>query len=147
MESIHYKRRVGTADMKWTHERDTYWLVRAVPEVYSRNHSQQKTIRNKRRCHMNHGFTRRRFLVTASATASTVLGSSLFNLETVFAAPYIRRNLGGMSASDPVLVSYRKAIKAMKMLPSSNPLSWAYQAAIHGAPGPALHTAWDTCEH
>ena len=96
---------------------------------------------------MKNHFTRRRFIVTAGAAASTVLGSSLLNLETVFAAPYIRRNLGGMSASDPVLVSYRKAIKAMKMLPSSNPLSWAYQAAIHGAPGPALHTAWDTCEH
>jgi tyrosinase len=35
----------------------------------------------------------------------------------------------------------------MKLLPSSNPLSWGYQAAIHGAPGPPLHTAWDTCEH
>lgn len=96
---------------------------------------------------MKNHFTRRRFLVTAGAAASTVLGSSIFNLETVWAAPYTRRNLGGMAASDPVLVSYRKAIKAMKLLPSSNPLSWDYQAAIHGAPGPPLHTAWDTCEH
>src|SRR6266853_34348 len=96
---------------------------------------------------MSNHFTRRRFLVTAGAAASTVLGSSLFNLDTVLAAPYIRRNLGGMTASDPVLVSYRKAIKAMKLLPTANPLSWAYQAAIHGVPGPALHTAWKTCEH
>src|SRR5579884_1491297 len=80
-------------------------------------------------------------MVTAGAAATTVLGSSLFQLESVWAAPYIRRNLGGMTASDPVLVSYRKAIKAMKMLPDSNPLSWAYQAAIHGVPGPATHTA------
>src|SRR5258708_11253571 len=99
---------------------------------------------------MNDGFTRRRFLVTAGAAASTVLGSSLFNLDTVWAAPYIRRNLGGMAASDPVLVSYRKAIKAMKALDSGSPLSplsWAYQAAIHGVPGPSLHTSWNTCEH
>ena len=63
---------------------------------------------------MNNRFTRRRFIVTAGAAASTVLGSSLFNLDTVMAAPYIRRNVGGMAASDPVLVSYRKAIKAIQ---------------------------------
>jgi tyrosinase len=96
---------------------------------------------------MSDGFSRRRFLVTAGAAASTVLGSSMFNLDTVWAAPYIRRNLGAMAASDPVLVSYRNAIKAMKALPDSNPLSWVYQAAIHGITGPALHTAWKTCEH
>ena len=96
---------------------------------------------------MSNRFTRRRFIVTAGAAASTVLGSSLFNLETVWAAPYTRRNLGGMLATDPVLVSYRKAIKAMKLLPTANPLSWDYQAAIHGVPGPALHPAWKTCEH
>jgi tyrosinase len=96
---------------------------------------------------MSKSFTRRRFIVTAGAAASTVLGSSLFNLDTVMAATYIRRNVGGMTASDPVLVSYRKAIKAMKLLPDSNPLSWVYQAAIHGILGPALHTSWKTCEH
>ena len=46
---------------------------------------------------MSKGFTRRRFMVTAGATATTVLGSSLFNLDSVLAAPYIRRNLGGMA--------------------------------------------------
>src|SRR5579864_436746 len=61
---------------------------------------------------MSNRFTRRRFIVTAGAAASTVLGSSIFNLESVWAAP-VCRNLGGMSASDPVLVSYRKAIKAI----------------------------------
>jgi tyrosinase len=96
---------------------------------------------------MSKGFTRRKFMVTAGAAATTVLGSSIFNLESVWAAPYTRRNLGGMLATDPVLVSYRKAIKAMKLLPTANPLSWDYQAAIHGVPGPALHPAWKTCEH
>jgi len=93
---------------------------------------------------------RRQFLVTAGATASVVLGSSIFRLERVLAAPFVRRNLGGMSASDPVLVSYRKAIKAMQMLNSStplSPLSWTYQAAIHGTTLTGSHTAWNTCEH
>ncbi|HZS29541.1 MAG TPA: tyrosinase family protein [Candidatus Angelobacter sp.] len=96
---------------------------------------------------MSNRITRRRFMVTAGAAASAVVGSSIFNVDTVMAAPYIRRNLGPMTASDPVLVSYRKAIKAMKLLPASNPLSWAYQAAIHGVPGPSLYTSWNTCEH
>jgi hypothetical protein len=91
--------------------------------------------------------TRRRFFVAAGAAASTVLGSSFFNLQTVLAATYVRRNLGGMTASDPVLVSYGKAIKAMKLLDYHNPLSWDYQAAIHGTPRPDSLTAWNTCEH
>jgi Common central domain of tyrosinase/Polyphenol oxidase middle domain len=96
---------------------------------------------------MNIHFTRRRFFVAAGAAASTILGSSLFNLQTVLAAPYVRRNLGGMAASDPVLVSYRKAIKAMKMLGYHDPLSWDYQAAIHGTLLPDSLAAWNTCEH
>lgn len=96
---------------------------------------------------MSNRFTRRRFIVTAGAAASTVLGSSIFNLESVWAAPVMRRNLGGMAASDPVLVSYRKAIKAMKLLPTSNPLSWNYQAAIHGTTLSGSYTSWNTCEH
>lgn len=50
-------------------------------------------------------------------------------------------------ASDPVLVAYGKAIKAMKLLPTANPLSWAYQGAIHGTTLPGPHIAWNTCEH
>lgn len=96
---------------------------------------------------MSNRITRRRFMITAGAAASAVVGSSIFNVDSVMAAPYIRRNLGGMAASDPVLVSYRKAIKAMKLLPASNPLSWAYQAAIHGTTLSGSHTAWNTCEH
>jgi tyrosinase len=96
---------------------------------------------------MSNRFTRRRFMVTAGAAGATLLGSSIFNLDSVWAAPIMRRNLGGMAASDPVLVSYRKAIKAMKALPTSNPLSWAYQAAIHGTTLSGSHTAWNTCEH
>jgi tyrosinase len=91
--------------------------------------------------------TRRRFIVTAGATAATVLGSSIFNLESVWAAPVMRRNLGGMAASDPILVAYAKAIKAMKALPTANPLSWTYQGAIHATTLSGSHIAWDTCEH
>jgi hypothetical protein len=96
---------------------------------------------------MSNRISRRRFMVTAGATAATVMGSSIFNLETVWAAPHMRRNLGGMAASDPILVAYRKAIKAMKALPTANPLSWDYQAAIHATTLSGSHVAWNTCEH
>jgi tyrosinase len=59
----------------------------------------------------------------------------------------VRRDVGGMDSSDPVLACYRKAITKMQALPTSNPLSWAYQAAIHGTTLPGSYTSWNTCEH
>jgi len=35
----------------------------------------------------------------------------------------------------------------MKALPTSDPRSWAYQAAIHGTMASPPMTAWNTCEH
>lgn len=96
---------------------------------------------------MNTDPSRRRFLVTASATAAVMAGASVFDVKEVLGAHYIRRNLGGIAATDPVLVSYGKAIKAMKMRAASDPLSWSYQAAIHGTTLPGSYTAWNTCEH
>jgi tyrosinase-like protein/polyphenol oxidase-like protein len=93
-------------------------------------------------------FTRRQFVATASAASVALLGESVFNPTSLLAAtPVVRRDVGGMDASDPILLSYRKAIKAMQALPTNNPLSWTYQAAIHGTTLSPLLTAWDTCEH
>ena len=93
--------------------------------------------------------TRRHFLATAGAAASvTLLSEPLFDRGTAEAAvPLVRRDVGNMDASDPVLVSYGIAIQAMKALPNSNPLSWAYQAAIHGTTLSGSFTSWNTCEH
>lgn len=43
----------------------------------------------------------------------------------------IRRNVSGLSASDPIVTFYGRAIGEMKLKPISDPLSWRYQAAIH----------------
>ena len=93
--------------------------------------------------------TRRNFLGTAAKAASAaVLGPSLFSIGTAFAAgPFVRRDVGGLSVSDPILISYANAIKAMQALPSNNPLSWSYQAAVHGTTVTPALTAWNTCEH
>jgi len=63
------------------------------------------------------------------------------------ATPHVRRDIQNLSATDPALVSYAKAIKAMKALPASDPRSWSYQAAIHMTTTTPVHTAWNTCEH
>jgi hypothetical protein len=94
-------------------------------------------------------FTRRRFLASASATASlTVLGKELLAPQSAFAAPAaVRRDVGNLTASHSLLVNYGKAITAMKALPSNDPLSWDYQAAIHGTTLSGSFPAWRTCEH
>jgi len=91
---------------------------------------------------------RRTFLRTAGAAASVAfLGSWLFDDSLVIAAPYMRRDVGGLSDADPLITSYRKAIKAMKSLSVTDPRSWAYQAAIHGTMASPPQMAWNTCEH
>jgi hypothetical protein len=88
---------------------------------------------------------RRTFLKT---TGAAIAGSMLFDVDQLFAGPpYVRMDVGGLSASSPPLVSYGNAITAMKALPSTNPLSWAYQAAIHGTTLGSPQPAWNTCEH
>jgi hypothetical protein len=88
--------------------------------------------------------TRRRFLKTSAVVA----GATLFDIRELLAAgPFTRLDVGGLTASSPTLVSYAKAIKAMQLLPTSNPLSWAYQAAIHGTTLSGSFPAWRTCQH
>lgn len=92
--------------------------------------------------------TRRRFLRSAGAAASVaIIVPSLFDVVPAARAAVVRRDIAGLSASDPVIVSYKNAITAMKALPDTNPLSWAYQAAIHGTTAAGSHTAWNSCEH
>ena len=93
--------------------------------------------------------SRRRFLaVSGKAVSATILGSLLLDADLALGAvPIVRRNVAGMDANDPILLSYRKAIRAMQALPQDNPLSWTYQAAIHGTLLSGSYTSWNTCEH
>ena len=93
--------------------------------------------------------TRRNFLESSGkAVTAAVVGSALFGAGEAFGAPvHVRRNVGKMKAHDPILVSYRKAIKKMRALPDTNPLSWAYQGAIHGTTLTPVDPHWNQCEH
>jgi hypothetical protein len=88
--------------------------------------------------------SRRTFLaVSGKAVSATILASLLLDADLALGAvPIVRRNVAGMDANDPTLLSYRKAIKTMQALPQDNPLSWTYQAAIHGTTlGPPFLTS------
>ncbi len=96
---------------------------------------------------MNTSSNRRAFLIGAGAVASACIATrTLLSPIPVEAASFVRKDIGNLAANDPVILSYRKAVKAMKALPSSNPLSWSYQAAIHGTQT-GSNIAWNTCEH
>ena len=70
---------------------------------------------------------------------------------------YVRRNVHHLNPNGPELTAYAAAVAAMKALPSTDPLSWAYQANMHATwfnpppPEPAPPTpepaGWTTCEH
>jgi hypothetical protein len=92
--------------------------------------------------------SRRRFMITAGAAASAVIaGPTLLNVTRVLAAPVMRRSIGGLGASDPIITGYKAAVTAMKALPSTDQRSWSYQAAIHGTHSGLAKTAWNTCQH
>jgi len=61
------------------------------------------------------------------------------------AGPTVRRNAFTMAENDPILRGYRRAIVAMRALPTDNPCSWMYQANIHGTTMTPVLTAWNTC--
>lgn len=95
-------------------------------------------------------FSRRRFLAAGAAAASLAFaGDTLLDRNRAVAArpAGVRRNVGGMSDTDPVILTYRKAIAAMRALPATDPRSWSYQAAIHGTLATPVLTAWNTCTH
>ncbi len=94
-------------------------------------------------------FISRRQLLKTGAAVSFVAGSQLFlgvpALADYAVGPTVRRNASSMAATDPILRGYRRAIRAMRALPDTNPCSWFYQAAIHGTTDPRNLQSWNTC--
>lgn len=74
-------------------------------------------------------FDRRSLLQGGAAVA---LATAASGTDAVAQAGVVqRRNVSGMALNDPILVSYRTAIAAMKNLPPSDPRNWTRQAQIH----------------
>lgn len=97
-------------------------------------------------------YTRREVLATGARASVGMSAICVPLLEAPRAAArrqttVVRRDVGGLSASDPIIVAYKTAVQAMKALPASDPRSWTYQAAIHGTFATPVQPAWNTCEH
>jgi tyrosinase len=94
------------------------------------------------------GVTRRTFLRTTGVATAALVGSTLFDGGPLFAAPpFTRKSIMGLASGDAIITGYKNAITAMKALAGDNPLSWTYQAAIHGTNAGGSHTSWNSCEH
>lgn len=93
--------------------------------------------------------SRRNFLGTTGKAVSAVVLGSIFDAGAGCGrrGPFVRRNVGTMAANDPILMSYRKAIKKMMTLPDTNPHSWAFQGALHWTTITPVLPVWDQCEH
>ena len=59
-----------------------------------------------------------------------------------------RRNIYCLSESSPDVIAYRDGVKAMQLLPASDPTSWEAQRAIHGTTVAFPPTSiYNKCEH
>jgi hypothetical protein len=97
--------------------------------------------------------TRRQFLKTGAVASATLFAGPILDFlgvtDDAFAA-YVRPNVKGLTATSQTIVSYKKAIAAMKALPATNPLNWNNFANIHGIgpqPPSGSNPLWDTCQH
>ena len=80
-------------------------------------------------------YSRRKFLKHLGAGAATISAFALTGgcaglLEAIQNRP-VRRNMGNLSTSDPIIQTYREAVSAMRALPASDPRNWRQQAEIH----------------
>jgi tyrosinase len=80
----------------------------------------------------------RRTVLTSGAAVA--LASALPATSAQAQSVLTRRSIGSLAANDPIIVSYRKAVAAMKALPSSDPRNWTRQAQIHNNSCP--HRNW-----
>jgi hypothetical protein len=99
--------------------------------------------------------SRRSFLTMAGVTVASVVNLRLMAEPAKpeipppgVIHPGIRENVAGMDADHPLLTSYRKAIEAMQKLKAKDPLSWQFQANMHGAlKADGNNAGWKWCMH
>src|SRR5262245_22621723 len=109
-------------------------------------------------------FGRRSFLKLSLAACAMPLLDWWDAADALAQAPFTRASVETQNGRES-LISYRRGVRAMQQLPSSDPTSWIYQANIHGIPGfgefqrvfgpdsetnVPLRTAkrvWASCEH
>jgi tyrosinase len=58
---------------------------------------------------------------------------------------YIRENIATFMQSPEKIAALRTGVQVMLSRPDTDPLSWNYQANMHGTNDPRNLTAWNTC--
>ena len=82
---------------------------------------------------MNTNVARREFLAVTGMSAVAAATRTLSAQPPAPKPPQgVRESVAGMAENHPTLVSYRKGVAAMKSLKADNPLSWDFQAGLHG---------------
>jgi tyrosinase len=61
--------------------------------------------------------------------------------------PFIRLDVWTLAPNDPTITAYADAVAAMQAKTSSDPTSWAYQAAIHGTTVASPLPQFNQCRH
>ena len=62
-------------------------------------------------------------------------------------SPLIRREVRSLTPEDGILAAYSEAVRVMQERPEDNPLSWTYQAGMHGSEEGAPKPLWNQCKH
>jgi tyrosinase len=75
-------------------------------------------------------FSRRDLLKGAGVLSAAGLALWAGGCEKIKNRP-TRRNISNLSPSDPIIQTYKAAVRAMKAMPASDPRNWANQANIH----------------
>lgn len=77
--------------------------------------------------------SRRNFLKQGSLITSLAFLSpnDLLSMNRQQQKTFVRKDVNSLTDDDPIIKTYRKAVKAMKDLPDDHPFSWVSQAQIH----------------
>lgn len=68
-----------------------------------------------------------------ASTTGAVFAATLPNLEAIAqASPPIRPSIGDLALNDPIVQTFRDAVRIMKALPANHPHNWARLSQIHG---------------
>jgi tyrosinase len=59
----------------------------------------------------------------------------------------VRRDVWTLPQSDPTMQEYAAAVGTMMGRPATSPLSWSYQAAMHGTHATSSQPLWNGCQH
>jgi tyrosinase len=59
----------------------------------------------------------------------------------------VRKEISGLADDDPIVTEYAAAVERMKGRKADDPLSWSYQANIHGTVSEQEVNLWRQCQH